>query len=70
MRGQCDLVRKHKIFYLMVSVDVQEQPVIEPKNIIGVDMGRVKCNRAQDGQYVLFHNIQQSPGEVKLCQFP
>jgi len=32
-------VIKHKIFYLMVSVDIPEQPSIEAKNVIGVDMG-------------------------------
>ena len=51
MSGQCDLVRKHKIFYLMVSVDVPEQPVIEPKNIIGVDMGIANISVDSTGKY-------------------
>jgi transposase len=51
MSGQCDLVKKHKLFYLMVSVDVPEQPVIEPKNIIGMDMGIVNISVDSTGKY-------------------
>ena len=39
IRGQCDLVRKNRQFYLMVAVEVPEAPYIEHKDIIGVDMG-------------------------------
>ena len=39
IRGQCDLIRKNKLFYLMVAVEVHEEPVIEPENITGIDMG-------------------------------
>ena len=39
IRGQCDLIRKNKLFYLMVSVEVHEEPVIEPENITDIDMG-------------------------------
>ena len=39
IRGQCDLIRKNKLFCLMVSVEVHEEPVIEPENITGIDMG-------------------------------
>ncbi|MGE9811458.1 RNA-guided endonuclease TnpB family protein, partial [Ferroplasma acidiphilum] len=51
VRGQCDLVRKHKIFYLMVSVDIKEEPVIEPKNVIGVDMGIANISVDSTGKY-------------------
>ena len=59
VRGQCDLVRKHKIFYLMVSVDIQEQPVIEPKNVIGVDMGIVNISVDSTGKYYSGDNIRE-----------
>ena len=59
VRGQCDLVRKHKIFYLMVSVDVQEQPVIEPKNIIGVDMGIVNISVDSTGKYYSGEKVKE-----------
>ena len=39
IRGQCDLIRKNKLFCLMVAVEVHEEPVIEPENITGIDMG-------------------------------
>ncbi len=62
MRGQCDLVRKHKIFYLMVSVDVQEQPVIEPKNIIGVDMGIANISVDSTGKYYSGEKVKEVRG--------
>ena len=39
IRGQCDLIRKNKLFCLMVAVEVHEEPVIEPENITDIDMG-------------------------------
>jgi putative transposase len=59
MRGQCDLVRKHKIFYLMVSVDVPEQPVIEPKNVVGVDMGIANISVDSTGKYYSGDGIKE-----------
>ena len=59
MRGQCDLVRKHKLFYLMVSVDVPEQPVIEPENVIGVDMGIVNISVDSTGKYYSGDGIKE-----------
>jgi putative transposase len=62
MRGQCNLVRKHKIFYLMVSVDVPEQPVIEPKNIIGVDMGIANISVDSTGKYYSGEKVKEVRG--------
>jgi len=59
IRGQCDLVRKNKLFYLMVSIDVPEQPSIEPKNVIGVDMSIVNISVDPTGKYYSGDNIRQ-----------
>ena len=59
VRGQCDLVRKHKIFYLMVSVDIKEEPVIEPKNVIGVDMGIANISVDSTGKYYSGNEIKE-----------
>ena len=59
MRGQCDLVRRHKLFYLMVSVDVPEQPVIEPKNVIGVDMGIANISVDSTGKYYSGEKVKE-----------
>ena len=59
VRGQCDLVRRHKLFYLMVSVDVPEQPVIEPKNIIGVDMGIANISVDSTGKYYSGEKVKE-----------
>jgi IS605 OrfB family transposase len=51
IRGQCDLVRKNKLFYLMVAVEVPEEPTVEPEDIIGVDMGIVNIAVDSSGKY-------------------
>jgi IS605 OrfB family transposase len=49
--GQCDLIRKNKLFYLMVSVESPEEPAIKPVDIIGVDMGIVNIAVDSTGRY-------------------
>ncbi len=51
IRGQCDLVRKNKLFYLMVAVEMKEETPIEPKDIIGVDMGIENIAVDSTGKY-------------------
>ena len=51
IRGQCDLVRKNGLFYLMVAVEVPEEPAVEPKDIIGVDMGIENIAVDSTGKY-------------------
>ena len=51
IRGQCDLIRKNKLFYLMVAVESPEEPVTEPMDIIGVDMGIVNIAVDSTGRY-------------------
>ena len=51
IRGQCDLVRKNKLFYLMVAVEVPEEPVIRHKDIIGVDLGIENIAVDSTGKY-------------------
>ena len=51
IRGQCDLVRKNKLFYLMVAVEFPEEPSIEPENITGIDMGIANIAVDSTGKY-------------------
>ena len=51
IRGQCDLVRKNRIFYLMVALEVSEEPIFEPEDIIGVDMGIANIAVDSTGKY-------------------
>ena len=51
IKGQCDLVRKNKLFYLMVAVEMKEETPIEPKDIIGVDMGIENIAVDSTGKY-------------------
>ena len=59
VRGQCDLVRRNKLFYLMVAVDAPEEPAIESKDIIGVDMGIVNITVDSTGKYYSGDGIKQ-----------
>ena len=59
IRGQCDLIRKNKLFYLMVSVEVHEEPVIEPENITGIDMGITNIAVDSTGRYYSGDKIRE-----------
>ena len=50
IRGQADLVLIKGTFYLMVVVELPEDPKFEPKEIIGVDLGIVNIATTSDGQ--------------------
>jgi IS605 OrfB family transposase len=51
IRGQCDLVRKNKIFYLMAAVEVMEDPAVKPEDIMGIDMGIANIAVDSTGKY-------------------
>ena len=59
IRGQCDLIRKNKIFYIMVAVDVPDEPAINPKDIIGVDMGIENIAVDSTGKYYSGDDIRE-----------
>jgi len=50
VRGQADLVLSNNQFYLMVVVDLPEDPKIEPTEIIGIDLGIVNIATTSTGQ--------------------
>lgn len=51
IREQCDLVRKNGLFYLMVAVEAPEEPTVEPKDIISIDMGVANIAVDSTGKY-------------------
>ncbi len=51
IREQCDLVRKNGLFYLMVAVELPEEPTVEPKDIISIDMGVANIAVDSTGKY-------------------
>ena len=59
IRGQCDLVRRNRIFYLMVPVEVPENPTIETKDIIGIDMGIANIAVDSTGKYYSGDKIKE-----------
>jgi len=75
VRGQADLVLIKNQFYLMVVVEVPEEPQIQPEEIIGVDLGIVNIATTSTGEtfsgkkctetrkkYTRFRGILQSVG--------
>ena len=59
IRGQRDLIRKNKLFCLMVSVEVHEEPVIEPENITDIDMGITNIAVDSTGRYYSSNKIRE-----------
>ena len=59
IRGQCDLVRRNRIFYLMVPVEIPEEPAMEVKDIIGVDMGIENIAVDSTGKYYSGDDIRE-----------
>ena len=59
IRGQCDLVRKNRLFYLMVAVEIPDEPVIEPRDIIGLDMGIENISVDSTGKYYSGDKIKE-----------
>jgi len=49
IRGQADLILINDLFYLMVVVDLPEDPEFEPKEILGIDLGIVNIATTSDG---------------------
>ena len=60
IRGQCDLVRKNRLFYLMVAVEVPEEPAIKCKDIIGVDMGIENIAVDSTGKYYSGDRVREA----------
>ncbi len=49
IKGQMDLIHVNGKFFLMATVDVPEEPQIEPEGVIGVDLGIVNVATTSDG---------------------
>jgi IS605 OrfB family transposase len=50
VRGQADLILKNGVFYLCVSVEVEEAEEIKPVDVLGVDLGIVNLAVDSDGE--------------------
>ena len=50
VRGQADLILVKGQFYLMVIVDLPEDPKFEPTEILGIDLGIVNIATTSEGQ--------------------
>jgi IS605 OrfB family transposase len=48
-QGQCDLLYRNQTFFLAVTIDVPEAEAIQPKDVLGVDLGIVNIATDSDG---------------------
>ena len=39
IKGECDLIRRNGVFYLIVSRQVDEPPISNIEQVLGVDLG-------------------------------
>jgi IS605 OrfB family transposase len=49
-KGQADLVYKDNKFYLLISVETEEQPPIDPEGFLGVDLGIAEIATTSEGE--------------------
>lgn len=52
LKGQCDLVHRRGKFYLICTIDLPENPPIEIKAFVGVDLGIAKIISTSDGDSI------------------
>lgn len=45
VQGQCDLIYRRGIFYLIVVIDVPDKSEYDPVGVLGVDLGVKYCCR-------------------------
>jgi putative transposase len=51
--GETDLIRRHGTWFLHVTVETPQTPVVEPRNgFVGVDLGIVNIATTSDGELV------------------
>jgi putative transposase len=50
VKGQADLIYKNGVFYLMIVVDLPEEEINEPTEVIGVDFGIINLATTSDGK--------------------
>jgi IS605 OrfB family transposase len=50
IKGQCDLIYRKGKFYLLATIDIPEQPPVDVKDFVGVDLGIVNIATTNDGK--------------------
>jgi len=49
-KAQADLVPVDRVFYLLVTLDIEEEPPLNPKDFIGIDLGMVRIATDSTGE--------------------
>lgn len=60
IKGQCDLIYRQGKFFLLATIDLQEDPMIEVKDFIGVDLGIVEILTDSEGESFSGEDIDQN----------
>lgn len=60
IKGQADLVYRQGKFYLLCTIDMPEETPIEPKDVLGVDLGIVNIAADSDGETFSGADVQRN----------
>jgi hypothetical protein len=69
VKGQCDLVHRKGVFYLIVVVDAAEKSQYDPVGTLGVDLGIENIAVDSDGRISQGKQVND-PKWQRICQFP
>jgi IS605 OrfB family transposase len=59
-KGQADLCLLGQVFYLLATLDVPEEPPMDPGGFLGVDLGIVKIASDSDGEQFSGDGVEQT----------
>jgi putative transposase len=59
IKGQCDLIYRKGVFYLIVVIDAPEQTEYDPVGVLGVDLGIVNLAVDSDKQIFEGKKVEQ-----------
>ena len=61
IKGQCDLIYRGGKFFLFATVDLPEDPPVEVKEFLGVDLGIVNIATDSDGNSYIRGGRREGP---------
>jgi len=59
LHGECDLILQDNVFYLLQTIQVSEEPLLEVEEFLGVDLGMVHIAVDSEGEFYDTPNIEK-----------
>jgi putative transposase len=51
VRGECDLILQDNVFYLLQTIQIEEEPLLDTADFLGVDLGMVHIAVDSEGEF-------------------